>query len=104
MGTYKNTEINYTKSLRIAAEYCNFESFELLKELNVWNEENIGEILMEFYKRLNSNHIESFMKIQNIQEYTFELPRAKACGFLFQCNLLRCFHWKQPGLLRNNFL
>ncbi len=64
------SEIDPTKALKNAAENCHFESFELLKELKVWNDDNIGEIYMGFYKKLKPYKIDSLLKITNIKEYT----------------------------------
>ncbi len=64
------SEIDPTKALKNAAENCHFENFELLKELKVWNEDNIGEIYMGFYKKLTPYKLDSLLKIPNIKEYT----------------------------------
>lgn len=57
-----------SKILKVASENCNFESFELLKQLHQNNISNIGEIYMGFFKKLNLNNTYKLTSIPNFNE------------------------------------
>ena len=61
-----------TRVLQIAAENCNFESFELLKQLHSNQAINIAEIYMNFFRKLNPTIFEKLLTIPNFESMVNE--------------------------------